>query len=585
MVIPKETLTDFKEIYEKAVKLVNEESKNDPPTEPYRSHYTARDLLIGLKENLEKSISTEETNSENQFTYKVILAFVYRDLGRIYVFTEESPIGEKHLRICLESIEEHRMKPEAIISYVGALNELGIVHSNRQESKEAFEVLKKSEEAYNEFKASGKNAMTITDIFGTIEEVEEGKGPAELESLYTLCTFYMAQVYSHLGELEKSAEYCHQTLRRQLAAKTYEHIDFALNAATLSQYYLGVSMFREARHHLAAATMIMSQHETKMAAEEMNEEQKAAAVENFQHRYADVARCWAKYGLALLLASKERLYSDDEGKLAADVKKLKVSPDMYKFPDLNLGAFENCVSADYCLTFEDAKLIYHFVIKWLDVAKEYYTADKEATEYAKIITDYAELYQHMAFFEEDPTNQSRMHKRRATYFDDLLDLLNPTFYLSICRECWYGAGLAYSAMLDIKLDMIKAHSTPTPQEIHKINQICMKAIKHFESFERSHMNKEKTELLPNLTPDEALGVIYAYFYIGRLYYKLINPDRSQMLVNIRNSLKYYQMFIAECENREEAAKALKAEIGVCKEMVHLLPLKINSLCKELNVPV
>lgn len=585
MVIPKETLTDFKEIYEKAVKLVNEESKNDPPTEPYRSHYTARDLLIGLKENLEKSIENEEPNSENQFTYKVILAFVYRDLGRIYVFTEESPIGEKHLRQCLQSIEDDRMKPEAIISYVGALNELGIVHSNRQESKEAFEVLKKSENAYNEFKASGENAMTITDIFGTKEEVEEGKGPTELESLYTLCTFYMAQVYSHLGELEKSAEYCHQTLRRQLSAKSYEHIDFALNAATLSQYYLGVNMFREARHHLAAATMIMSQHETKLAAEEMNEEQKAAALENFQHRYADIARCWAKYGLALLVASKERLYSDDEGKLASDVKKLTVGPNMYKFPDLDLGTYEKCVTADYCLTFDDAKLIYHFVIKWLDLSKEYYTADKEATEYAKIITDYAELYQHMAFFEEDPTNQARMHKRRANYFEDLLNLLNPTFYLAICRECWYGAGLAYSAMLDIKLDVIKAHSTPTPQEIHKINQICLKAIKHFESFEKSHMNKEKTELMPNLTSEEAIAVAYSYFYIGRLYYKLINPDRSQMLANIRNSLKYYKMFIAECEAREDAAKALKAEIGVCKEMTHLLPLKINSLCKELNVPV
>lgn len=36
MVIPKEILSDYKEVYEKAVKLVNEESKNDPPTDRSR---------------------------------------------------------------------------------------------------------------------------------------------------------------------------------------------------------------------------------------------------------------------------------------------------------------------------------------------------------------------------------------------------------------------------------------------------------------------------------------------------------------------------------------------------------------------
>jgi KIF-binding protein len=39
MIISKEQLTDIKEKFEKAQTLIDEDSKQDPPTEPFRSHY------------------------------------------------------------------------------------------------------------------------------------------------------------------------------------------------------------------------------------------------------------------------------------------------------------------------------------------------------------------------------------------------------------------------------------------------------------------------------------------------------------------------------------------------------------------
>lgn len=322
MVIPKEILTDYKEIYEKAIKYVNEESKNDPPTNPYRSHYAAKDLLIQLNKELKNGLASvlaeEADNGIDDFTYTVLQAFVCRDLGRIHVFCEEISIGEKYLRDCIDLIKDKKMEPQAIIPYVGAMNELGIVYCNRDDHKKAHEALLEAEKAFKEFVESKKAALAITDIFGTAEEIEPHKGDNELQSLYTLCSFYLAQVFGHLGELEKSAQYCHNTLRRQLEFKTYEPIDFSLNSATLSQYFIGQNMFKQARHHLAAATLIMAEYEaTMLTPAELTEEQKKDIQETFKHRYADVARCWAKYGLVLLTSSKERLYSDDEDKLAA----------------------------------------------------------------------------------------------------------------------------------------------------------------------------------------------------------------------------------------------------------------------------
>lgn len=264
----------------------------------------------------------------------------------------------------------------------------------------------------------------------------------------------------------------------------------------------------------------------------------------------------------------------------SDAKRLKINENAYLFADFPLDTYEKRITCDYCLTFDDAKEVYHFVIKWLDIAKEHYKPDTDATEYAKIINDFAELYQHIAFFEEDPVNQSKMQKRRAKYYEELLELLNPTFYLSICRESWYGAGLAYSAILDIKLDLLKASRTPNPQELGKINQVCQQAIKHFKSYIESYTEKDGS-WKPNMDVEEQRTVLYAHFHVGRLHYKIITPDQNLQLENLSNSLKYYKTFIDECAKLEEPAKALQAEVGVCREMVNLLPMKIANVKKRL----
>jgi len=405
MVIPKEVLSDYKELFEKANKLVEEESSSDPPTDPYRSHYKARDVLLDLKKQLDDQLismrASEETEGcDEELVYKSMLGFVCRDLGRIHIYTEESSEGEKFLNRCLELMEPHKQRVEAIIPYIGAVNELSIVLGSRQEYKAAAELLLKAEISYNEFKESGNVALAVVDLYSPPDELETAAGAKELENLYTLCCFYLAQMYGHIGEPEKSAQCCHRTLHRQLQFKSYDAIDFALNTATLSQYYLGKERFKEARHHLAAATIIMAEHELNMLQPEMSEQQQADYTETFRHRYADVARCWAKYGLHLLQSSKERLMQDDDEeeqeqeKVTQATKQLTLAADEdYRFVDLDLTACESRVSCDYCLTFDDAKLVFHFVNEWLDVAKHYYKAETEATEYAKIIQDYAEAYQ------------------------------------------------------------------------------------------------------------------------------------------------------------------------------------------------
>lgn len=318
MTVSKESLSDLKEKYEKAEKLVEEESKQDPPTDPYRSHYAARDILIELQQELKElldqfwsindSLEIEDNIARHLYTY--ILGFVYKDTGRICVWTEELATGEKHLQACIDLLEPYKLNPECVNAYVGAMNQMGILWSIRQDATKSRVFLDIAEQTYIDFKERGASPMTIYDNFGTRDEIETGKGMEILEKTHTMTLFYMAQILGQMGDLHKSAIYCHTTLKRQLESNDYDPIEWALNAATLSQYFFSNDRNTESRHHLAAASYILGKYETEMYRDNMTEDEKASVLEKFNHRSADVMRCWGKYGLNILLESKNRLMQD-----------------------------------------------------------------------------------------------------------------------------------------------------------------------------------------------------------------------------------------------------------------------------------
>ena len=118
------------------------------------------------------------------------------------------------------------------------------------------------------------------------------------------------QVHGKLGNSKKSAEFCHRTLARQLKLPAHlDPLDWAANAATLSQFYINQSNYRAAHYHLAAARAVLDgerlggvrelEEKQRMGEEaEKEEEEKDAGCR------AHVARLCGKYGLSLLEHSR-----------------------------------------------------------------------------------------------------------------------------------------------------------------------------------------------------------------------------------------------------------------------------------------
>ena len=578
MTILKEQLSDLKEKFEQAQKLI-EECKSDT-LEPYKHPYKAREILLELESKIEKNIS-ETGDGSDLLVYRAILGCILKDVGKINSFVDETSQADVYLHKSLNLLKENQLEPEVIICYVDTLNQLGILWSKLQDIEKSKEFLLKSEKVAKEFTETSKVPLTIFDVFGTSDEVEKGKGEESLEKTCTLTFFYLAQVYGTEGDLETSGKYCHLTLKRQLELKDYEPIDWALNSATLSQYYFGKNMLKQSRHLLAAAIYMLGTYIDELEKKELTPDQRAAAMENLKHRSADIDLCYAKYCLYIMTTSIDRLMQEkEESSKESDPEQFQIRTSYEKF-DLDLSLYEREIVDEFVLTFEDAKEVFLAAQSYLNKAKEYYSLENEASQHARIVQDYAHLFKHLAFFEEDPSTQSKLHKRRADQLEGVLNQLNQTYYMNICRELMFELGLTFSDMLDIKCDQMKFNEVQ-PNALSKVNVLCHKAIKKFKDFEDSYRDKKTCEVPETLDVDELQVVACANFNLGRLYYKIITPDKRMQFENTSSSYKHYMIFIAYCDKHATIAERMKGELGVTRNMCELLPLKIKKLMDEIN---
>lgn len=129
--VSEDILIDLREKGEKVQKLLEEESKFDPDTEPYKSKYAARKILSDMKScltNLKDSIRS----SDHQFLHvEAMHGAVLLLLGSVALDTEELATGEEHLMNCLNNLEDKSMSPNTVLVVLKALNQLGLLWSER----------------------------------------------------------------------------------------------------------------------------------------------------------------------------------------------------------------------------------------------------------------------------------------------------------------------------------------------------------------------------------------------------------------------------------------------------------------------
>jgi hypothetical protein len=88
------------------------------------------------------------------------------------------------------------------------------------------------------------------------------------------------------------------------------------------------------------------------------------------------------------------------------------------------------------------------------------------------------------------------------------------------------------------------------------------------------MNDKKTKEKPDTYADEyTRPVLLAHFYIARLHSKY--PDNR--LEHLQESLNSYQTIVSYVDKHPTARECIAQEYNISKEMVELLPIKLDKL--------
>ena len=560
--------------------------------------------------------------------------------GINYAETEEQQTGQDYLTKCLEKLEPFRLHPHATGLYQEAVNQLGIVWTGRRKPEDALQFFTEAENTYLEYKDVVGGAPWMPDEILSPpcedEEKLEQERMASFESGYTHTMFYFAQVYAQLDKKGLSASYCHKTLQRQLNSNDFDPLDWCLHAATLSQYYMTEREFTMSRHCLASAEVIYQQAESN--SEGCSDERK----EKLQQAKADIQRCWAKYGLGLLEASREKLYgevdeADDisenlpDSEMTLELEKTKsslqseeptgvamgetpVDDDVNKEHNteeetqetdkeqkeenqtedkkeklekieerfnLEVTAHEEKITDQSLNVFDEAREVYLYLKRCLETAKDFYKFDQHCPDYVAIVQDHSLAFKLLAFFEMDFERQCKMHKRRIDMLNDVLKELNPQHYLLVCRQLMYEIADTYSQILDLKLAILEASGSarPTPHNIKKINLLASQSIKYYQEY--LNTLKGGKPVYPDEFPvnDVRPGLI-AMFCMGRLYSKFLTGDVQTKLLNIKKTKDCYQFVVDYCKRNPSSKDLVKTELDICEEMVVLLPHKMEKLRRE-----
>lgn len=615
-----------------ARRVIEQLSLEDDPTEPFKSKYAGRSMLKNALSRAEEFAMKCDEIEENLSKVRLAQAALHYYIGQVSMEVEEPAEAEKEFSFVLDILGLEPVSPHNMNLRLTVHNILATLWSGRQQHDKAHELLDKAKELHAEYVHTGALPPHTLDEVFMEEEFTADERNTMFEKSYTNTLFYLAQIYGVKGDNKQAAAHCHITLQRQLESDEFEPLDWSLNCATLSQYYVTMGNWSSARHTLSCSSSVMSNIEVAVAGGMSDEEYDN---EQVQKTRAGIARCWVKYCVNLLQDSvknkqesdidtdkvpvitevknsfeKEEQEEDKENKEEEimekkdeegkgegeegkdetsedneeekEKKKLKTFSDLVDVTDLSLlrisnietGQYEDLVGEHIITTYDEARRAFKAGMKFAENAKQFYTLEEYCTDHVEIMQDVSILYKCLVHFDEDQTRQCKMHKRRIDILQELCSQLNIQHFLQVCRQLRFELGEALNTMVTLKYS-IAADLPPAKQNWKKINNLCMSAITEFENF-INLLNDPSGNFPSTLSEETVRPYIVSQVYIARLYGKFRPLDAQDKIRQLKKAQEHFQKAVDYYDSHQVTVE-VKDEIEVAREMLVFLPIKMDKI--------
>lgn len=498
------------------------------------------------------------------------LAAVCYQLGRIYHDTEDNTaMAESMFLKAKDTVKDHETEADNVLSVINSLNMLGYIKVKDEEDYEAaLQYLLEAQRVYQEYNEERRgSATTANNLLPNCPKkhaIIMIKNPLMCARLFTL--FYIIEVYRNRENITDALMCTHLTLKIQLENNLFlqSPLDWALSSALIANFLCQQNAYKQARHHLAAASTYMEKIIPKQYESLYNSE-------TYKQYLADISRCWATYGLRLLKKSKTRLMKD---------KTHKEPPAIFSnllFKNFNM-LNEERMTRYYVNNFEDAQSLVNSIVINLNRTKKYYTFEKTANYYSDLCMDTCLSYKLLSYFQDNPEKMGKLFKKGIVDLEVTANRLNEESCMNVCRRIWYELGTVYSDILDIKYEKhVKNKLVLTDSAIKKINQYASSSIRYYSKFVESFYVQRK---LPEYVCDSFVKpVLLAHLHMARCNNKKLVNQKNVKLDILFQCKKYYQTVVDYCNRDPRLESMIPVELNTCRELLQSNASRVDQLLK------
>ncbi|CAG9330047.1 unnamed protein product [Blepharisma stoltei] len=520
---------------------------------PYEHKYKAREILNSLlqEERVKKS-------DEIARTAEAIIEYM---LGVNHFETEEITESDKHYQKSLDLFSTISFQEQGrfINIFQDLLNSLGVLCCNRGENEKGLSYFIKSQELYlitkifntQTFSHNFHDFLTGTSGFHFI--IDGGVNRCKIEQNYTLTLFYMAQEFAKLGEKEKSAMYCAETMKRQIESGDYDIKDWAINSINLAEYYVENGYLNQALYTLQCGMSIILQNKRKLKST----------------IHMQIGRCFLAFlemGATLhkdKLSIPDRIYSQ-----CVAFRGLRV-----QFPRISPAG-----------NLEEAKELFKLANTSLKQALEYFIIDGYVTEHIEMKRNISSLYKYLCYFDENEGRVIAMLQRRIEILEEYTKDLNRQAYSQLWQHLMNEISSVYLDIYDIKSSQLRGKNKKNQEIYTKTNISALTSIeKQVELLEFV----QKFELNDESAKDVIQSSLNLMFGIARTYTKLDHPEIEIKISYMESCYRWYeriQNYLTEVSEGKygEEIKDIEEQMNICKEMCELMPIRISQISAELN---
>ncbi|XP_032680834.1 KIF-binding protein-like [Odontomachus brunneus] len=451
--------------------------------------------MIRLIEGRMNKLFTDKLNSEDAKSDDTIaLAQSYLHISQIYNDVIWKDTSEAYLLRALGLLEGRETTRKAILTAMKVHNCLGAIYTDLKNPKRSLSFYEKAfllYWTYTNKKDSYPAPIDILYVFGVV--TKEFQSGYSLDSQYMLTLTKLIQLHTHMDEHQSiTIIYQHMLLQKQvrLIPLTIGRTEWALKAATISEYLSMHNRFTEARSHLGIAFYMLN----KFYRDEYGKidgtkfpEIKTSLYNQYRNAAAYTNIYAAQYGIALLRSSKDRQFEEENKQ--RETKSESLTTFEQKLPDFLVFTstsnveeeFNIWITDKYLANYNDAKAVFSNVLRCLNEVWSYKINMIYPEIQIDILLKMSQACRYLACYEQNGNKQVMLHLWRLDILKNATKLFNKDNKKHE-KLILLELAVTHVTVLDIYLDELHFYQKSKPDSSPNMSHYVKNALVNFMSY-------------------------------------------------------------------------------------------------------